>query len=336
MIENWGRTAKGEPVSRVTINRDGLTARLISFGATLQDLRLTGRDYSLVLGYGELESYLSNPYYFGSTVGRYANRIAGASAMIDGVRHNLDRNALGKHHIHGGRDGAPFRNWTLEDHGADFAVFSDLLPDGHMGFPGALSVSVTYRIEAGRRLTFEVNARTDAPTLCNFTSHNYFNLDGEATIGDHDLQVLADHYIPVDAEGVPLAGAVPVADSPFDYRKTRPLKENGRIADLDHNYCLGEARAPLRKVATLSSRRSGLRLDLATTEPGLQVYAGAGIGAAATSGRSSVSHAAFSGLALEPQIWPDAPNRKGFPSAMLRPGEHYLHRTQFSFAEMEN
>ena len=236
MIEVWGQAPEGSDVQRITLKRGGLSATVISFGAILQDLRLEGHASSLVLGFDTLEAYTKNPQYFGAIVGRFAGRIAGASAEIDGVTYPLDCNFIGKHQLHGGSDGASFRNWALEEHGPDFATFTTILPDRHMGFPGAISLRATYRLLEDATLQLDLEAQTDAPTLCNLTSHNYFTLDGGPDLSHHTLEINAARYIPVDDEGIPSSGVMDVADSAFDYRTARALAEQNQIAVIDQRH----------------------------------------------------------------------------------------------------
>lgn len=324
MIEDWGEAPDGTPVQRVGIGQGGLSARLLTFGAALQELRLPRFDFSLVLGYPDLHAYLANPFHFGATVGRYANRIANGRAMLDGREVSLDRNFLGKHLLHGGGNGSSHRNWRILEHTESAVVFGDTMPDGHMGFPGELEVSARFSIEKNHSLEFTVEATTDAPTFCSFTLHNYFNLDGGGDIRDHHLQVPADRYIPVDAEGIPTGGAAPVSGTPFDFTDSRPLAGPGGCVSLDHNFCLDNPDGTLVRAATLKSSRSDSQVDVWTNKPGLQVYTASGIS-------GDIRYAPFAGVALEPQHWPDAPNNEAFPSALLRPGETYKHVSRFDF-----
>jgi len=325
LIEDWGEAPDGSKVQRVKISRNGLSAHLLTFGATLQDIYLAGCGHSLVLGYPVLAPYLKNPNYFGATVGRYANRIKKGRAVIDGEVVDLDRNALDKHHLHGGSAGASFRNWELLDHTQNKVVFGDLFPDGHMGFPGALSVVAVFEITENKILRYRIEAQSDAPTLCNFTSHNYFNLDGRPDIRDHHLRVFAETYLPVDLEGIPTGNIEPVIGTRFDFTKSKKLLQGDKIMPLDHNFCLKGKDGFSQRCASLFSERSHISVELSTTEPGLQVYSGEGI----TENNHTLRP--FSGIALEPQIWPDAPNHKDFPNAELRPGEKYVHSTSFRF-----
>lgn len=330
MIEDWGNLPGGQTVQRITLQNDTLTARLISYGATLQDLRHVAHPFSLVLHRTDFVSYIDNRYYYGATVGRYANRIAGASAPMDGKKIDVDDNR-GNLHLHGGSDGSSFRNWTVVSHSANHVTFADTLPDGHMGFPGALDVTCTYILD-GDTLGYVIEAVTDASTWCNFTNHSYFNLDGGPTIAGHYLQVLCDRVTECDnATVLPTGRVIAAAEADLDYTSQRPLVTDGKIARIDHNYCLSDGRRRVTPVAVVTAPESGLSLEIATTEPGLQVYSGFGISEEHSDGRPP--YVPFAGIALEPQIWPDSPNQPSFPSARLDPGKTYRHETRWRITQ---
>ncbi|RME14526.1 MAG: galactose mutarotase, partial [Alphaproteobacteria bacterium] len=241
-METFGTTPDGGAVHRVTLTGGGLTARLLTYGAVLQDLRLEGHAPPLVLGFADFAPYLTHSPYFGAIAGRCANRIANGHLEIDGKSFALDRNFLGKHTLHGGAGGMGKLLWTLTDHAASSATFEISLPDGHMGFPGNLTARVKFSLLAGGVLDIRMSAETDAPTLCNLAHHSYFNLDGGPSIADHRLKIAADSYLPVDDELIPTGEVAPVAGTRFDFRTPTPV---GRAFPLDHNFCLSTARAPL-------------------------------------------------------------------------------------------
>lgn len=338
-MSGFGALPTGEIVERVEIAAHGLTARFLTLGAILQDLRLDGLPHPLVLGFDRLEGYLAHPdLYFGAMVGRYANRIGGARAPVGGQIVQLDANFRGKHLLHGGAAGSSRRNWRIRAVAADRVSLTDRLPDGHMGFPGNLEVEVGFSIAPGPVLRIDVRATGDAETLCNFAHHSYFNLSGRPTIAGHRLRVAADSYLPVDDDLIPTGERRPVTGTPFDLRRGVTLMQEalipgGPAGGFDHNFCLSDARGPIRPVAWLTGPDGGLTLTVETTEPGLQVYDGAMIAAGipGLDGRPLAPHA---GLALEPQLWPDAPNHPGFPPALLRPGEVYEQHTALAFTDM--
>lgn len=327
--EVFGTTPAGETVHRLALAGGGLTARIITYGAAVQDLRLDGHAPPLVLGFEQLDDYLLRSPYFGAIVGRYANRIGGARFALDGREFLVDANQLGKHLLHGGSAGADKRVWTIEDHGPDFAVLGLDFADGEMGFPGNLRARCTYRLAADA-LTVEITATTDAPTLANFSHHSYFNLDdgGASPILDHALLLVADAYLPVDGEAIPTGEIRPVTGTPFDFRSSRRI---GTDAEYDHNFCLAPARRAPVEVARLSGARSGVTMTVATGEPGLQFYAGLRTARDAP-GLDGITYGEHAGLCLEAQVWPDAPNKPHFPQAVLRPGETLRQVTAYRFA----
>lgn len=316
----------GQTVHRLRLSGGGLTARILTLGAIVQDLRLDGVAYPLVLGASHIAPYLGPMAYFGATVGRYANRIAEGRFTLKGVTHDLSRNALGRHCLHGGAHGTFDKIWTIADHAPDRATLRVTLPDGDMGFPGRLEIVLHLSLSDGA-LTFDYSATCDADTVCSLAHHGYFVLDDSGSIVDHRLRVAADHYLPVDANTIPTGQIAPVGDTPFDFRSPRRLQG----VELDHNFCLSDTRLPLRPVAWLDCMRSGLAMQVATTEPGLQVYTANHLPEQGAIGYQGRPHARHAGIALEAQHWPDAPNRPDFPDATLRAGERYRHITCYSF-----
>lgn len=323
MISGFGATPDGRRVEAVALRGPHLAARVLTLGATVQDLRLHEVAHPLVLGFPSAEDYFGPGLYAGALVGRFANRLGGGRFTIDGRAYRAACNEAGRNLLHGGSDGIHHRIWSIADLAADRVVLTLELPDGHMGFPGNLTIRAEISV-AGEALAFDLRAETDAPTLCTLAHHGYFALDDSGDARGHLLQVAADHYLPVDAGLIPTGEVAPVDGTRFDFRRPRDLRGGG----YDHNLCLGPARGPLRPVATLTGR-TGLRMVVETTEPGLQLYDGRHFdGAAGLDGRRYGPHA---GVALETQGWPDAPNHPGFPDAVLRPGQAYRAVTRYRF-----
>lgn len=332
-IDIFGSTGDGQPVHRVALSGGGLTASIIAYGAAVQDLRIDGHASPLVLGFDRFEDYLAQSPYFGATVGRYANRIRNGSFTIDGRRHQAARNFLGKHLLHGGEDGYFARLWEIAEAGQDFVRLTLRDPDGAMGFPGTVDVSCVYRLRAAGVLAIELTATTDQPTLCNLAHHSYFNLDdgGSGDVLGHRMAVPAATYLPVDDELIPTGEVRAVEETPFDFRTARPIRElfEGRQFSYDHNFCLAEARGPLRQVAWVQGE-SGTEMEVWSTEPGLQFYGGEHV-ARIVPGLGGRTYKAYAGFCLEPQVWPDSPNHPDFPQAVLRPGETYRQLTEYRF-----
>lgn len=322
-ITPFGTAPDGRPVERITLRNAALTVQLLTWGAVVQDLRLAGVDWPLTLGSPDLAAYVGPLGYFGAVVGPVANRIAGASALIDGVRHAFAPNE-GANLLHGGLHGTQARVWEIVSVDDASAVLRLKLAAGDQGFPGAREIEAAFALE-GATLVLRLTATSDAPTLMNLANHSYWNLDGSESIAGHRLTVTADRVLETVA-GLPTGRVLPVGGA-FDLRR-------GRVIDLsegfDHNFCLADAPRGLTGVAELVGQ-SGVRLRIATTEPGLQVYDGVYIdseGFAGLLGRPLRKH---EGMALEAQRWPDAPNHAGFPSIRLGSGQTYRQETRLSF-----
>lgn len=332
--ELFGTTPGGEEVQRFAIRGGGLTAKIMGWGAAVQDLRLEGHDAPLVLGFEHFADYPAFSPYFGAIAGRCANRIGGGRFVIDGKPWQVDTNFLGKHALHGGSKGFGKRVWTVSDQGPDFVTLELHSADGDMGFPGALDASCTYSAKAPGTLAIELTATAGEPTLCNLAHHSYFNLDdgGSGDILDHRIVIDAGAYLPVDEELIPTGVVQPVAGTPFDFRQARPvrLEVDGQQVIYDHNFCLSAARGPLKQAAWAQGARSGVEMEVWTTEPGVQFYAGHKV-AREQEGLGGRRYAAYAGFCLEAQVWPDAPNHAYFPQAVLKPGETYRQVTEYRF-----
>ncbi|WP_299424310.1 aldose epimerase family protein [uncultured Shimia sp.] len=328
MTEIWGHMPDGRAVHRVTLTGGGLNAHVLTFGAVLQDLHLDGHDAPLVLGFPEFAPYLTQSPYFGATVGRFANRIRDGHLELDGRSYQLDTNDGGRHTLHGGAEGLGGHLWEIDTAAEDHVTLKAVLPAGHMGFPGRLTCAVTFALLDGGALDIQMRAETDKTTICSLAHHSYFALDDAETVSEHMLQIAAENYTPVDDTLIPTGEVASVAGTRFDFCEAAPV---GQAAPLDHNFCLSDARQSLRPVATLQSRISGVQMTCLTTEPGLQVYDGAGINTAVV-GLAGQPMGTSAGIALEPQAWPDAHHHKNFPQAVLRPGESYHQHTQFVFS----
>lgn len=334
--ERFGTTADGETVQRFTLDGGGLKARIMSWGAAVQDLRLDGHDAPLVLGFEHFDDYPARSPYFGAIPGRYANRIAGGRFSIDGRKYQTDTNFLGKHTLHGGSRGFGKRNWDVALHGEDFVTLTLHSPDGDMGFPGALDVTCTYRLKIPGTLSIELTATADEPTLVNLTNHSYFNLDdgGASDILDHRLMVNGQAYLPVDDELIPTGVVQPVDGTAFDFRMARPIRHqdgSGAQTLYDHNFCLAAAPGHLKQAAWAQGARSGVEMEVWTTETGVQFYAGGKVAREEQEGLGGRRYKNYAGFCLETQAWPDSPNRPYFPQAVLWPGQIYRHVIEFRF-----
>ncbi|MFH9352236.1 aldose epimerase family protein [Kitasatospora sp. NPDC017646] len=336
----------GRRVTRWTFGApNGVTVEVLSLGARLQALNVpdrAGRRANVVLGSDSVEDLLGQASYFGATVGRYANRIAGGVLPIDGKTHRLATQLTG-HTLHGGPDGFATRVWDGVPVRADRQVgvrFRLRSPAGDQGFPGTVTAEVTYLLDADGELSITYQAATDAPTVVNLTNHAYFNLAGEgrATVLDHLLRVEAGGYLPVDRDLIPLGPVEQVSGTPFDLRCARRIgscisAEHRQLRaagdGFDHNWVLDGS--GFRRAAVLSHPESGRQVECLTTEPGLQVYTGNQFDGSLIGG-SGRRYTAYAGIALETQHFPDSPNRPDYPSTVLRPGEKYRSRTVYRFS----
>ncbi|HYW32249.1 MAG TPA: aldose epimerase family protein [Gemmatimonas sp.] len=345
--ERFGTHPTGADVHAYLLqNEHGMRVRVLGYGGIVQSLHVPDRDGApadVVLGFDTLEEYLANPFYFGALIGRNGNRIAGGRFTIDAREYRLTQND-GAHHLHGGGKGLHQALWSVEPfensdgHGV---VLSWVSPAGDDGYPGTLNVRVTYTLSRNNRFAIAYEATTDAPTIVNLTQHSYFNLSGArgSSVLDHDLQIDASLYTPVNDTLIPLGVHATVAGTPFDFQRARTVGDRIHDADeqlrvgggYDHNWVLNERTTDMAsRAARLVHAPSGRSLELFTTEPGLQVYAG-GTFTPGLSGKCGMEYPRFGGIALETQHFPDAPNQPGFPSTVLRPGETYTSRTAWQF-----
>jgi aldose 1-epimerase len=202
-----------------------------------------------------------------------------------------------------------------------------------MGFPGNLKVETTYKVHKSTIDIF-IEASTDKTTLCNFTNHSYFNLDGTKNIANHNLIVNCENVLPVDKNGIPLSKPVSAKELSLEFKNSRKLNDDGKPTEIDHNFCISNTRQNLSTNAILSTKN--ISLELLSTEPGLQIYTGKGLNSGNDKGWGGHSYKAFAGIALEPQIWPDSPNQVGFPNPYLSPNEKYKHHTRIKFSNSKN
>ncbi len=330
-VAAFGTVNSGQAVERVSISGGGLTARFLTYGAVLQDLRLDGHAPALVLGFEDLESYLRHSPYFGATAGRCANRIRGGEFELDGETFNTDRNALDRHTLHGGRTGLGKQVWSLGEITANSAEMNIVQADGDMGFPGRLEVRAVFALLDPGVLDIRYSATADRATLCNLAHHSYFALDDSGTILGHRLGISADHYLPTDSDFVPTGEVRPVAGTQYDMRSGRSIRSANEGGPMDCNFCLSGERGAIRDIGWLESPATGLRMVIRTTEPGLQVYDAARI-SVPVPGLDGREMGNYAGLALEPQVWPDAIHHPDWPQPVLRPGETYAQHTQFVFS----
>jgi aldose 1-epimerase len=332
--EVFGKTAKDETVYRVKITGGGLTAHVMTWGAVIQDLRLEGHQPPLVLGFDKFDDYPKYSSYFGATPGRNSNRITGGRFALDGRQYQLELNEKGITHLHGGSDGIAKRNWQIVDLADDKVVLQIIDPDGRAGYPGNCTVTATYQLKDDGILNVVYESASDQPTPCNICQHTYFNLDGREDALGHDIMIAADQITVVDDRQCPTGELMPVEKTGFDLREMGPMKryEGDEQVLFDHNFCLSDERVAKRSVALARSVNSGVSLEVRTTEPGVQFYAGFKLDVAVP-GHEGRRYGPFAGFCLETQIWPDAINHPNFPNAVLRPGEVLRQETDYVFSK---
>ena len=333
----------GREVYEATIRSGaGAEAKVITYGAVVRDLVVPsgGGAQGVVNGLESLEDYVRHSPHFGAIAGRYANRIREGRFALDGESYQLPLNQENKHSLHGGGNGLGKQVWHVGGAGEDFVTLVHVSPDGEAGYPGTLVTTCTYRV-LGTTLRVELSAVSDRATPVNLCHHSYFNLDGSDGVLDHTLELAADFYTPVDADLIPTGEIRAVADTPFDFRVPRPLrreKPDGSRFWYDNNFVLrrerlepsGIERLPLAYAATFASPVNGLAMQVWTTEPGLQVYDGFKTDVPVP-GLDGARYGANSGLCLEPQHFPDSPNRPHFPNTILQPGAVYRQVTEYRF-----
>jgi aldose 1-epimerase len=331
-LHDFGKV-NGQDVTEVRLaNRDGMAASILTFGAAIRDLVVpstTGHRH-VVLGYQALDGYLSNPAYLGTTAGRYANRIAGGKFSLNGVDHEVSTNEKGKTHLHGGHQGISHRLWTIIEDGMDHVTMEYTAANGEEGFPGDVTIRCRYRLLPPATLAVEYSATTNQPTVVNIAHHSYFTLQENTDIREHEMQIAADLYTPVDADLIPTGEVLKVEGTPFDFRELRTLSKppSGKPVPYDINFVLrGQG---MRTVAQILSPDHKLAMEVVTTEPGLQVYDSNSLAATAPP-LTGQEHAPYRGIALEPQRFPDSPNNPHFPSVVLKPGETYRQMTAYRF-----
>ncbi len=345
--EKYGETKDGTPIDLYTLtNKNGLKVNITNYGAIVQSLFVPDKSNKMqdvVLGYDSLDGYLKMSPYFGAIVGRYGNRIDKGKFKLNGKEYQLTIND-GKNHLHGGTKGFDKRVWQAEE------VKSDLGPalkltyksaDMEEGYPGDLTLNVTYTLTNDNDLRIDYSATTDKETILNPTHHSYFNLSGNPnnTILDEKLMIDAEKFTPIDDGLIPTGKLDDVAGTPMDFRK--PTTIGSRINDdyeqlkfghgYDHNWVLNNYNGSVRKVASVYDSTSGIFMEVYTDQPGLQFYSGNFLNGTIT-GKKGIVYKYRTGLCLEAQHFPDSPNEKDFPPVTLKPGDVYKQTTYYKFS----
>lgn len=342
----FGTTPDGQAVEIYTLhNSKGAEARIMTYGGIVQSLTMpdkNGKMEDIVLGYDNLEGYIKVTPYFGALIGRYGNRIGGAQFTLDGQTYNLAKNNNGNS-LHGGEKGFDKVVWTATPSvgiAGPQLVLAYVSKDMEEGFPGNLQVTAIYTLTEDNELKVEFTAVTDKATVCNLTHHSYFNLAGQGN-GDilgHIIQINSDKTTPTDNNLIPTGELADVTGTPFDFRK--PTAIGARINDpdkvlqygpgYDHNWVINNPEGKLALQATVVEPNSGRVMEVLSDEPALQFYAGNFLDGTIT-GKGGKVYQKRTGFCLEPQHYPDSPNKKNFPSTVLRPGETFRNTIIYKF-----
>ncbi|MEJ7586627.1 MAG: aldose epimerase family protein [Ferruginibacter sp.] len=327
---SFGQTDGKEVFLYTLTNAGGAVVKIATYGGVVTSWVSPDKNdkrSDIVMGFDSLAGYLSKSPYFGALVGRYGNRIANGKFKIDTATYTLALND-GSNHLHGGNKGFDKVIWepAVDNDSVPSLSLSYLSKDGEEGYPGNLNVNVRYTLTDDNELKIEYEANTDKATVVNLTNHSYFNLTGDVTntILDHQLEVDADNYTPVDSKLIPIGKLETVKGTPFDFTKATKigLRIDSVKGGYDHNFALNKKDSTLKKVATLTDDISGRKLEVSTMEPGMQFYTGNFLdGSLKTSdGKAIKKHTA---LCLETQHFPNSPNQPAFPSTLLLPGQKY-------------
>ncbi len=340
---SFGALPDGTPVDVYTLTNDaGMGVRLINYGGIVLSMEVPDRDGILAdvaLGYENLEKYLADSPYFGALVGRYGNRIHGGRFALDGVEYVLAQNDGGQH-LHGGVRGFDKVAWDARAEGDNAVRLHYTSPDMEEGYPGTLDCTVVYALTEDNAFSIDYTATTDRATPVNLTWHGYFNLAGHdaGSILAHELVLHADHFTPIGEGFIPTGELRSVRGTPMDFSTGKPMgccidSDDPQVVagrGFDHNWVINGEAGTLRPAARVFEKGSGRTLEVETTEPGIQFYAGNFLDGS-NIGKGGKPYAFRNGFCLETQHFPDSPNRPEFPSTILRPGETYRHTTVYRF-----
>lgn len=339
---NWGKTTDGVDVDLYTLtNKNGVVAKITTYGAILTELHVpdrTGKMGDVVLGFDNLDGYLKGHPYFGSTVGRVANRIAKGKFTLDGKEYTLAVNN-GPNSLHGGLKGFDKQVWKasiIKSPEGPSVRFKYHSPDGEEGYPGDLDVTVEYTLTSKNAIVIDYTAKADKATPVNLTNHTYFNLKGSGEVLGYDMMINADKYTPVDDTLIPTGQIAPVKGTPLDFTFSHPIGEHmkelgGEPNGYDHNYIITGGGKSLTLAARAYDPSSGRVVEMSTTEPGVQFYTANFLDGTLT-GKGGFTYQIHDAFCLEAQHYPDSINHPNFPTVVLKPGKVYHQRTEYAFS----
>lgn len=324
-------------------NKNNMEVCITNYGGRIVSVMVPDRDgvmRDVVLGFDSIQDYIKYPTDFGATIGRYANRIANGRFKLDDVAYQLPLNNFG-HCLHGGPNGFQYRVFDAQQKSDNEIQLKYISQDGEEGFPGKLACTVTMTLSDDNAIDIKYEASTDKPTIVNMTNHSYFNLDGDPTSdnGKYLLQVNSDYFTPVDSTFMTTGEILSVEGTPFDFRNPTALGERFTIDDeqlkngkgIDHNWVLNTKGNINVSCARLKSEKTGITMDVYTTEPGIQVYTGNFLDGTLV-GKKGIVYNHRASVCLETQKYPDTPNKADWPSAVLRPGEVYRSQCIYKFS----
>ncbi len=333
--------SNGKKVNLYTISNGSMSFSVTNYGCIITsivvpsapDSQRKGKKDDIVLGYSTLDGYIKDSStYFGSFVGRFANRIANAKFTLNGTEYTLDVNN-GKHNLHGGFDGYNRMVWKAKEVATKDGIgicFTRISPDGEQGFPGNLKMKVTYILTNKNQIIMHYEAKTDADTPINLTNHGYYNLQGKGDISKHIMMINADKYLPVNAELIPTGILAAVEKTPFDFTSPKEIGADiAKAGGYDHCYCLKDGKDALKLCAEVREPTSKRVMTVHTDQIGVQFYSGNFLDIEC--GKNGVKYAKHNGFCLETQCYPDSPNQPSFPSCILKKGKTYTSTTVHKF-----
>ena len=338
-------TLDGKPVNYFTLeNKNGMKVEFSNYGATIIGIHVpdkSGLSENVVLGYDSIGGYYSGTSYFGCIVGRFANRIAKGKFSIEGKEYNAPRNN-GQNTLHGGLKSIDKQVWDAREIN-DGIVFSIKIEDGENGYPGELRLKVTYSLREDNSLVIDYQATTDKTTVINVTNHAYFNLAAkqDQTILSHNLMLNASKFTPVDSTLIPTGKQADVANTPFDFTTTKQIGKDIAVANeqlvfgkgYDHNFVLNEGSEKIKLAAVVTEENSGRKMEVFTTQPGIQFYSGNFLDGAEKA--HGTAYQFRTGFCLETQHFPDSPNQPTFPTTLLKSGEKFESQTIYKFSTLK-
>jgi len=325
-------------------NKFGTRITILNLGGIISAFEIPlpdGTVHDIVLGFDNPERYLDEHPYFGSIVGRYANRIGGATFDVDGKTYRLAKNN-GENHIHGGTRGLDKVIWnarTFNTEKGPEIMLSHTSPDGDEGYPGNLAIEVSFLLTEQNELVIEYHAKTDKPTFVNLTHHDYFNLgDLNEPVYNHQVRIYADHYLEVDEGLIPTGMMIPVDHTPMDFSNFKAIGQDIHNVEpgYDHCFVLGNEKINDPKLSVqVRNPQNGLILEMLTTEPGVQFYTGNFLDGSIT-GKNNIAYQKHAAFCLEAQHFPDSPHHPGFPETLIRPGEVYFQKTIYRISHSDH